>query len=490
MAELKNTATWRDSKNNILRGVLRDPNYYTDVIDKVENEFGKHNFNIYAEITAPNKKTGECDIVVLNIEAEGGRLTQLNEENLSKLLELLATPGAELTKLDFSMNLNGSIDWYSAELGKELNGDIILSSGSSYSSDWPITMNDLLISFNAGNDLNYAGITLREEITATPELTEMGMYTDGCYYTDKRSRWDFNVSVDGTSLPLKTHLVKSDPNGGLEYNGGFLFYNSALPRLQGLQRLGRKPFASTIRDILKKQTSNFQQNFTLPPETFKVTGAKGAYGFIREDGTFHQGDEFVNGKPVGKAKWFSLSQSPNGEYTYWYSDEFHHFYKKGKWTLAVDEVKTSCKNYVKFYPLELSSENVYINGVASDSIFKSGYASPHMFAGPQPDDDPGGRILSNISRYKLMYSNPDSYVDRNKPGVNAISCFPGKRPKKKDKKTLKGWAENNANHLFDKQGDKPSLADAVSARANELGKSVFISKSVFPQSMQDSWPTV
>lgn len=243
-----------------------------------------------------------------------------------------------------------------------------------------------------------------------------------------------------------------------------------------------------IRDVLKNRASNFQQNFTLPPETFKVNGARGAYGFIREDGTFHQGDEIVDGKPAGKAKWLPWSESPNGLYEYLSSDEFHHFYKNGNWILTVNEVKTSCKNYVKFYPLELMGENVYISGLP-DSIFNPGYSNPHAFAEPQPDDDPGGKILSNISIYKLMYSDPNSYLNRNEPGVNTISCFPGKRPDK-DEKTTKNWVKNNANHLYGNQGDKPSLAEAVSARANELGKSVFISKSVFPQSMQENWPTV
>lgn len=161
MAEVKNTATWRDGKNNILRGVLRDPNYYSEVIDNVGKYYNQHIFNIYAEITAPNKKTGECDIVVLNIEVRDGNP---DEENISKLLELLATPGAELTKMEFVQRFDGSINWYSAELGKELKGKIGLKASNGFNSDSAVTVNELAIFFKNVNDHNYASLVIVEQI--------------------------------------------------------------------------------------------------------------------------------------------------------------------------------------------------------------------------------------------------------------------------------------------------------------------------------------
>ena len=173
MAEVKNTDTWRDGKNNILRGLLRDPNYYTEVIDNVGKNYDQHIFNIYAEITAPNKKTGECDIVVLNIEVKDGHP---DEENISKLLELLATPGAELTKMEFDQLFDGSINWYSSELGKELKGDILLETKATFNDDSSFLYNDLWISFKNINNPNYATLWLKDNLEYDQEERKMDGY--------------------------------------------------------------------------------------------------------------------------------------------------------------------------------------------------------------------------------------------------------------------------------------------------------------------------
>lgn len=180
MAEVKNTTTWRDDKNNILRGLLRDPNYYSEVIDNVGKKFDQHIFNIYAEITAPNKKTGECDIVVLNIEVTDGHP---DEENISRLLELLATPGAELLKMEFDQLFDGSINWYSAELGEELKGNITLDTSVTFKNDSSFLFNDLFITFDDINEPNYASVWLRDSLDYDPEGRKMDRHKCTRFFT-------------------------------------------------------------------------------------------------------------------------------------------------------------------------------------------------------------------------------------------------------------------------------------------------------------------